>query len=110
MPNIGGPELLLILAVSAPFGGIAALIAWRRGGSGTRIAAISLIGLIPYLGWVVAFALAFTTRRQSTSAATPAALTGARARTMSDSSFCGKCGSRRAASDHQFCRACGAPL
>jgi hypothetical protein len=64
MPNLGGPELLLILLVAAPFAAVAALITSRRGGSGGRVAASFIIGLIPYIGWVAAYVIAFTTKRQ----------------------------------------------
>ena len=63
MPSIGGPEILLILLVASPFAAVAAFITWQRGGSSGRIAATFLIGLIPYMGWLAAFLIAFTTQR-----------------------------------------------
>ena len=64
MPNLGGPELLLILVIVGLFGGVPALITWRRGGSAARIAAALLIGLVPYVGWLISWVIAFTTRRE----------------------------------------------
>jgi len=59
--NIGGPELVLILLIGAVFGGIPAIVTWRKGGSGARILGTFLFGLIPYVGWVGAWVVALRT-------------------------------------------------
>jgi hypothetical protein len=55
---------VFLLVVVSLFGGIPAFIAWRRGGSGVRILATFLIGFVPYLGWVISWVLALTTKRE----------------------------------------------
>ena len=62
--NLGGPELVFLVVVVGLFGGVPALITWRRGGSGVRILGTFLIGFVPYLGWVISWILALTTRRE----------------------------------------------
>jgi len=98
MPSIGSPELLLILAIAAPFAAIPSLITWGRGGSRGRIGATFLVGLVPYIGWVAAYVIAFTTQRPvgaSESAAIPSATL---AKTSASSApFCGSCGAPRTA-------------
>ena len=61
--NLGGPELIFLLVVFLMLGGIPGLIAWRRGGSVGRIAATVLVAVVPYVGWIVSWGLALTTRR-----------------------------------------------
>lgn len=107
MPSLGGPELLLIIVLSAAFAALpASLITWRRGGSGVRTATAFLIGLIPYAGWVAAYVIAFTTHRSDRGVATMASATSAESSTRG-AAFCGSCGARRAAAGDTFCRACG---
>src|SRR2546425_7760997 len=105
MPNVGGPELLLILAVYAPFATIPSPITWRRGGSRARIVATFLIALIPYLGWVVAFVLAFMTQPRLRAPESAAIRSRPdRQETIESASgalFCGKCARRgRRAATH----------
>ncbi len=62
--NLGGPELVFLLVLVAMFGGVPAIITWRKGGSGLRILGTFAIAFVPYLGWVISWVLALTTKRK----------------------------------------------
>lgn len=62
--NLGGGELVFLLIIIAPFSVIPAIITWRRGGSGPRIAGTFFVGLVPYLGWVLSWVIALKTKRE----------------------------------------------
>ncbi len=64
MPNVGGLELVLPVVIIAMFAGLPALIAWRKGGSTARVVGTFAVGLVPYLGWVISWVLAVTTKRE----------------------------------------------
>ncbi len=64
MTNLGGPELVFLLVIIAMFAGVPAIITWQRGGSGRRIAGTLVVGLVPYIGWVASWVIAFRTKRE----------------------------------------------
>src|SRR5258708_666016 len=60
--NLGGPELFFLLVIGVLFGGIPAIVTWRKGGSWIRVLSTLLFGFIPYVGWVGAWVVAMRTR------------------------------------------------
>jgi hypothetical protein len=57
-------EIIFPVVIIATIAGVPALIAWRRGGSTLRVIGIFVIGLVPYIGWLVSGVLALRTKSE----------------------------------------------
>lgn len=59
--NLGGGEFVFILVVLLLLA--SPVVTWRRGGSGMRIALTLLLLFVPYIGWLVSWGIALTTKQ-----------------------------------------------